>query len=59
MDDDELRELDDPSFILMRRHLRDALATTPDDEQGSLQRESARVEAEFLRRASLAWPRVS
>jgi hypothetical protein len=59
MDDDELQALDDPAFIAERRRLRDALNTAPDDEQGTLRREYARADAEFLRRASLAWQHAS
>jgi hypothetical protein len=53
MDDDELHALDDPAFINERHRVHVAIATTPDDEQGSLRQQYKAVEEEFLRRCRI------
>lgn len=56
MDDKQLAELDDQEFIAERRRVRDAVDRTPTDEQSfELLREYAAIDAEFMRRAGLAW----
>jgi hypothetical protein len=50
---DEFTEMDDPEFLAERRKVRDELELAPEDEQ--LLRHYAAIDAEFLRRAGLAW----
>jgi hypothetical protein len=49
----EFTEMDDPEFLAERRKVRDELERSPEDEQ--LLRRYAAIDAEFLRRAGLAW----
>jgi hypothetical protein len=50
---DEFTEMDDPEFLAERRKARDAIEHAPEDEQ--LLRRYTAIDAEFLRRAGLAW----
>jgi hypothetical protein len=50
---DEFTEMDDPELLAERRKVRDELELAPEDEQ--LLRHYAAIDAEFLRRAGLAW----
>jgi hypothetical protein len=50
---DEFAEMDDPEFLAERRKMRDELELAPEDEQ--LLRRYEAIDAEFLRRAGLAW----
>lgn len=50
---EEFTEMDDPEFLAERRKVRDKLERSPEDEQ--LLRHYAAIDAEFLRRAGLAW----
>lgn len=52
MSEEELRALDDPAFINERHRVHVAIATTRDDEQGTLRQQYKAVEAEFLRRCA-------
>jgi hypothetical protein len=54
---DEFTEMDDPEFLAERRKVRDELEGSPEDEQ--LLRRYAAIDAEFLRRAGLAWAQAS
>jgi hypothetical protein len=54
---DEFTEMDDPEFLAERRKMRDAIELAPEDEQ--LLRRYAAIDAEFLRRAGLAWAQAS
>jgi hypothetical protein len=54
---DEFAEMDDPEFLTERRKIRDELEHSPEDEQ--LLRRYAAIDAEFLRRAGLAWAQAS
>jgi hypothetical protein len=54
---DEFTEMDDPEFLAERRKVRDAIEHAPEDEQ--LLRRYAAIDAEFLRRAGLAWAQAS
>ena len=57
---DEFAELDDVEFLAERRKLRQQIERTPDGEQPEelLSRYEA-IDAEFLRRAGLAWAKVN
>lgn len=50
---EEFTEMDDPELLAERRKVRDELECSPEDEQ--LLRRYAAIDAEFLRRAGLAW----
>jgi hypothetical protein len=54
---DEFTEMDDPEFLAERRKVRDAIEHAPEDEQ--LLRRYAAIDAEFLRRAGLAWAQAT
>lgn len=49
----EFTEMDDIEFIAARRKAHDLLEASPDDE--ALQRRYETIDAEFMRRASIAW----
>jgi hypothetical protein len=52
----DLTQMDDVEFIAERRRVRDAVDRTPTDGQSfELLREYAAIDAEFMRRAGLAW----
>ena len=57
---DEFAELDDVEFLAERRKVREQIERTPDGEQSEelLSRYEA-IDAEFLRRAGLAWAKVN
>jgi len=57
MDDaEDFSKLDDPEFIAERRRVRALVERTPTDEQSpELLRQYQAIDAEFLRRAGLAW----
>jgi hypothetical protein len=50
---DEFAEMDDPEFLAERRKMRDEIERAPEDEE--LLRRWAAIDAEFLRRAGMAW----
>jgi hypothetical protein len=55
----EFGQLDDVTFIAMRRHVREELEHTPEHEVGpELATRFQKLNDEFLRRASLAWSQV-
>jgi hypothetical protein len=59
-DDKQLTEMDDVEFLAQCREVRQATERTPVDELSEQTRINlARVEAEFLRRAGMAWQHVS
>jgi hypothetical protein len=47
--------MDDPEFLAERRRLHDAISDTTDGVDADLREQYAAIEAEFLRRAGLAW----
>jgi hypothetical protein len=53
---DEFTEMDDPEFLAERRKVGDELEGAPDEQ---LLRRYAAIDAEFLRRAGLAWAQAS
>jgi hypothetical protein len=56
----DYNELDDPEFLAMCRRVRTLREDTPRDEVSSeLAAEYEAVNREFMRRAGLAWQRVS
>jgi hypothetical protein len=61
MDDDKpLAEMDDVEFLARCRTVRRVAERTPEDELSEETRAKLdQVNAEFLRRAGLAWARVS
>jgi hypothetical protein len=60
MSDEDFSQFDDPAFLAERRKLRDQIEGTPDGElsEDLLSRYEA-IDAEFLRRAGLAWAAAS
>lgn len=57
---DDLAAMDDPEFLAECRRVRDQREHTPQDEVSSeLAEEYEAVNREFMRRAGLAWQRVS
>jgi hypothetical protein len=58
--DEDFTQLSDPAFLAERRRVREALEHTPEHElSASLTDRYQRLNDEFLRRARLAWARVS
>lgn len=56
MDDKPLAEMNDVEFLAQCREVRQATELTPEDDLPADTRiRLARVEAEFLRRAGMAW----
>jgi hypothetical protein len=56
MDAEDFSKLDDPEFLDERRRVRGLVDRTPTDEQSpELLRRYQAIDAEFLRRAGLAW----
>lgn len=53
MESQDLTKLDDVAFIEERHKTRDLLELSPDDDD--LQRRYEAIDAEFMRRASIAW----
>ena len=57
---DDFAKLDDPTFIALRRQVREALERTPEHEVSpELAARFQRLDEEFLRRARIAWTRDS
>jgi len=55
-DDDDFSQLDDPTFLAARSHVREELEHTPDGElNADLTARYHAMNAEFLRRARIAW----
>jgi hypothetical protein len=53
---EDFSQLDAPAFLAERRRVRAVIEGTPPDEQSpELLRQYEAMDAEFLRRASLAW----
>jgi hypothetical protein len=60
MDDDQLDTMDDIEFLSVCRTVRRVAERTPADELSAEARAKLeQVNAEFLRRAGIAWQRVS
>jgi hypothetical protein len=58
--DEDFTQLSDPAFLAERRRVREAREHTPEhDLSASLADRYQRLNDEFLRRARLAWARVS
>ncbi len=56
----EFAEMDDVEFLTERRRVRDEIERAPDGEPPQeLVRRYGAIDAEFLRRAGLAWAQVS
>jgi hypothetical protein len=56
MDAEDFSKLDDPEFLDEHRRVRSLIERTPPDEQSpELLMHYQAIDAEFLRRASLAW----
>lgn len=56
----EFAEMDDVEFLAERRRVREQIECAPDGEPPQeLLRQYEAIDAEFLRRAGLAWARVS
>jgi hypothetical protein len=59
-EDEDLTQLDDPVFLAERRRVRELLEHTPEHEVSpSLRERFELLNAEFLRRARLAWTRAN
>jgi hypothetical protein len=57
---DDFAKLDDPTFIALRRRVREELEHTPEHEVSpELAARFQRLDEEFLRRARIAWTRDS
>ena len=60
MDAEDFSKLDDPEFLTERRRVLAAIESTPPEEQSpELLRRYGAIDAEFLRRAGLAWATAS
>lgn len=58
--DENFSVLSDPDFLALRRRVREELEHTPEHEiSPSLAARYARLDEEFLRRASLAWTQTA
>ena len=58
--DEDVSEMSDPDFLALRRRVREELEHTPEHEiSPSLAARYARLDEEFLRRASLAWTQTA
>jgi hypothetical protein len=54
--DDDLAAMDDVAFLAKKRRVREAVTTAPPEEVTLQQwQELERLNAEFLRRAGMAW----
>jgi hypothetical protein len=55
-DEDDLTKMNDPDFLAERRHVREELEHTPEQEvSAALADRFEKLNEEFLRRARIAW----